>query len=84
MSDNAATSKAHPVLYALTFIGFSGVITLAAFCAKVGAGQEQLQTVVATEASTQKTVAELVKMEAVDQYHLNDLDKQVDKLQERK
>jgi len=71
-------------MYALTFIGFSGIVTLGAFCAKVGGAQEQLTTVVSTQAKESQTLADLARMEAVDQYHLADLDKQVDKLQEEK
>lgn len=75
--------KAHPVLYALAFIGFSGVCTIAAFCARVGAAQEQLTQVVSTQAKEGDTLATLVKYEAVDQYKIDSLGKQVDKLEAR-
>lgn len=84
MSSNSATSKAHPVLYALAFIGFSGVCTIAAFCAKVGAAQEQLTQVVGTQAKEGETLATLVKYEAVDQYRIDALGRQVDKLEDKK
>ncbi len=78
------TSKAHPILYVLAFIGFSGVCTIGAFCAKVGGEQQQLAQVVDTQAKESDTLATLVKYEAVDQYKINDLSKQVDKLEDKK
>lgn len=79
----SATSKPHPVLYALAFIGFSGVCAIAAFCAKVGAAQEQLTQVVTTQAKEGDTLATLVKFEAVDKYRIDDLGKQVEKLEDK-
>lgn len=76
--------KAHPVLYALAFIGFSGVCTIGAFCARVGGAQEQLTQVVATQAKEGDTLATLVKFEAVDQYKIDTLEKHVDRLEDKR
>ncbi|WP_419057407.1 hypothetical protein [Kluyvera georgiana] len=78
-----ATSKPHPVLYALAFVGFSGVCTIAAFCARVGAAQEQLAQVVTTQAKEGDTLATLVKYEAVDSAKIDSLEKQVDKMRDK-
>ncbi|XUA17739.1 hypothetical protein ACQVA2_13755 [Citrobacter sp. OP27] len=66
--------KAHPVMYALAVIGFSGVCTIAVFCSKVGAAQLQLEQVVATQARQTETLSQLVKSEAIDQYRLDHLE----------
>lgn len=86
MSDSSAISKpkAHPILYTLAFIGFSGVCTIAAFCAKVGAAQEQMAQVVTTQAKEGDTLATLVKYEAVDQSRIDSLGKQVERLEDKK
>lgn len=72
--------KPHPVIYALTFVGFSGICVIAAFCARVGAAQEQLSQVVSTQVKEGDTLATLVKYEAVDASKIDTLEKQVDKL----
>lgn len=83
-SDAISKQKAHPVLWALTAIGFSGVVTIAAFCAKVGGAEEQLTTVVQTQAKESETLARLTQYEAIDQYRIEELSKRTDKLEDKK
>lgn len=77
------TSKPHHLHYVLAFIGFSGVITLATFCAKVGTAQEQLATVVTTQAQESKTLVQLTAQELVDRAHIDELHKETDRQQDK-
>lgn len=77
------TSKPHPLHYLLTVVGFSGVITMAGFCAKVGSNQQQLTTVVETQAQESKTLANLTSQELVDRAHIEELHKETDRQQDK-
>lgn len=78
------SSKAHPILYALAAIGFSGVCTLAVFCAKVGAAQNQLETAIATQSKQGDVLSQVVKYEAIDRYQIQDQSARLTRLEGNK